>query len=226
MLRPTSSDLEMTAATNGEEKGCVWTGALPTGGGGNNRRGRLHLLLGGGGTRTSDDAIDAAATYVPTTTQPTTDVPPAAQFAAGEETRSAHGAECGPRAFSSAAATSPSAATNNNDDGHRRERHRRPSSRRPSCCRRCCCCCFCGEWFASSAGGKSGVCSVVLAATIAMYAAFVAAWPPVADALVGSMTPNIDPGSVSRSYLKMTLANKGTDAHGSIRVKPGRPGCL
>ena len=35
MLRPTSSDLEMTAATNGEEKGCVWTGALPTGGGGN-----------------------------------------------------------------------------------------------------------------------------------------------------------------------------------------------
>ena len=66
---------------------------------------------------------------------------------------------------------------------HRSERRRR--------CRRC------HKWWRSSAGGKSGVFSVVLAVIIVLYAAFIVASPFVADALFR--------GPVAETYLQVNM---------------------
>ena len=69
---------------------------------------------------------------------------------------------------------------------HRSERRRR--------CRRC------HKWWRSSAGGKSGVFSVVLAVIILLYAAFVVASPFVANALFR--------GPVAETYLQVNMSAK------------------
>jgi hypothetical protein len=59
----------------------------------------------------------------------------------------------------------------------------------------------CRAWWQSSAGGKSGVFSVVLAVIIMLYAAFIVASPVVNDALTG-----VD--NISETYMQVTMSVK------------------
>ena len=58
----------------------------------------------------------------------------------------------------------------------------------------------CRKWWRSSAGGKSGVVSVVLAVTIMLYAGFIVASPFFVDNLVG------DTGDTAETYLRITIS--------------------
>ena len=61
----------------------------------------------------------------------------------------------------------------------------------------------CGEWWRSSAGGKSGVVSVVLAVIIVLYAALMLASSDVADIVMGTAVQN-----VAETYLQVHMSVK------------------